>query len=67
MIVQFIIAYGRKIKNSQEFLKVKKEVHNNIKWQKNIIHFNNVSMDKHLLNKHGGEKMWGVQTFTLTL
>jgi hypothetical protein len=64
MIIQLIIVDGRIIKNSQELPKVKKKMHNNIRWQKNIIHFNNVSMDKHLLSKHGGERMWGVQTFT---
>jgi hypothetical protein len=41
-------------------------MHNNMWWQKNIIHLNNGSMVKDLFLKHGNERSQKVQTFTLS-
>jgi hypothetical protein len=50
----------------QKFAKGKKEMDNNMWWPKKN-HLNNGSMVKDLFIKHGGERRWKVQTFTLAL
>jgi len=48
---------------------VKKNVHNDMWWQKNIIHFNIDSIIKNLpfnLKVKGSERRWKVQTYTFT-